>query len=58
MVFGVWNKRAVKLANVDITDIPTNIARCVDSISLTETSTCINNFLCPVTIRVVNRETI
>ena len=57
-VFGVWKKRSAKLANVDIGDIPVNIGRCFDSTNTTGTSTCIKNFLCPVTICVVSREPI
>ena len=58
MVFGVWKTRSDELANVVIADTPVNNGRCFDSTNTTGTSTYIKNFLGPVTICVVNRETI
>ena len=55
-IFGMWKLRVGKLSNVDIADLPRNIAACFEEITPSEVKRCITHFLGPVTTKIMNRE--
>ena len=56
LVFGVWKTKVGKLSNTNIAGLLENISQCFEAISKDTIRSCVNHFLGPVTIKVMNRE--
>ena len=56
LVFGIWKTEVGKLTNANMADLLENISRCFEEISKDTIRGCVNHFLGPVTIKVMNHQ--